>query len=58
MTSTSMACGEHVIASEPGERFIGMTLRYLYEVRDEEPYFEDNADLKLPHGGCCKSHRQ
>jgi DNA end-binding protein Ku len=25
-----------------------MTRRYPYEVRDEQPYFEDIADLKLP----------
>jgi DNA end-binding protein Ku len=40
---------EHVIALEPrGKGLLGMTLRYPYEVRDEQPYFEDIADLKLP----------
>jgi DNA end-binding protein Ku len=40
---------EHVIALEPrGKGLLGMTLRYPYEVRDERPYFEDIADLKLP----------
>ncbi len=27
---------------------MGMTLRYPYEVRDEQPYFEDIPELKLP----------
>ena len=27
---------------------MGLTLRYPYEVRDEQPYFEDIPDLKLP----------
>ena len=40
---------EHVIASEPrGRGLLGMTLRYPYEVRDEQPYFEDIPELKLP----------
>ena len=40
---------EHVIALEPrGKGLLGMTLRYPYEVRDEQPYFEGIADLKLP----------
>jgi DNA end-binding protein Ku len=40
---------EHVIALEPrGKGLLGMTLRHPYEVRDEQPYFEDIADLKLP----------
>jgi DNA end-binding protein Ku len=40
---------EHVIALEPrGKGLLGMTLRYPYEVRDEQPYFEDIAELKLP----------
>jgi DNA end-binding protein Ku len=40
---------EHVIALEPrGKGLLGTTLRYPYEVRDEQPYFEDIADLKLP----------
>ena len=40
---------EHVIALEPrGRGILGMTLRYPYEVRDEQPYFEDIPELKLP----------
>jgi DNA end-binding protein Ku len=40
---------EHVIALEPrGKGLLGMTLRYPYEVRDEQPYFEEIAELKLP----------
>ena len=40
---------EHVIALEPrGRSLLGMTLRYPYEVRDEQPYFEDIPELKLP----------
>jgi DNA end-binding protein Ku len=39
---------EHVIALEPrGRGLLGMTLRYPYEVRDEQPYFEDIPELKL-----------
>jgi DNA end-binding protein Ku len=40
---------EHVLALEPrGRGLLGMTLRYPYEVRDEQPYFEDIPELKLP----------
>ena len=40
---------EHVIALEPrGRGLLGLTLRYPYEVRDEQPYFEDIPELKLP----------
>ena len=39
---------EHVIALEPrGRGLLGMTFRYPYEVRDEQPYFEDIPELKL-----------
>lgn len=39
---------EHVIALEPkGRGLLGFTLRYPYEVRDEQPYFEDIPELKL-----------
>jgi DNA end-binding protein Ku len=39
---------EHIIALEPrGRGLLGLTLRYPYEVRDEQPYFEDIPDLKL-----------
>ena len=41
--------GEHVIALESrGRGLLGMTLRYPYEVRDEQPYFEEIPQLKLP----------
>ena len=40
---------EHVIALETrGRGLFGMTFRYPYEVRDEQPYFEDIPELKLP----------
>jgi DNA end-binding protein Ku len=40
---------EHVIALEPrGKGLLGMTLRYPYEVRKENEYFEDIADEKIP----------
>jgi DNA end-binding protein Ku len=39
---------EHIIALEArGRGLLGLTLRYPYEVRDEQPYFEDIPDLKL-----------
>src|SRR5438552_3722892 len=39
---------EHVIALEPrGKGLLGVTLRYPYEVRKEEEYFEDIADEKI-----------
>jgi DNA end-binding protein Ku len=38
----------HVIALEArGHGLLGLTLRYPYEVRDEQPYFEDIPELKL-----------
>jgi DNA end-binding protein Ku len=40
---------EHVIALEPrGKGLMGITLRYPYEVRNEEEYFEDIPDEKIP----------
>jgi DNA end-binding protein Ku len=40
---------EHIIALEArGRGLLGLTLRYPYEVRDEQLYFEDIPDLKLP----------
>ena len=40
---------EHVIALEPrGKGLLGVTLRYPYEVRKEDEYFDDIADEKLP----------
>src|ERR1700704_2296632 len=43
-----LANREHVIAIEPlGKGLIGTTLRYPYEVRDEEDYFEDIKSPKI-----------
>jgi DNA end-binding protein Ku len=40
---------EHVIALEPrGKGLLGITLRYPYEVRDENDYFSDIPDEKIP----------
>jgi DNA end-binding protein Ku len=40
---------EHVIALEPrGKGLLGVTLRYPYEVRKEEDYFEDIPNEKVP----------
>ena len=40
---------EHVIALEArGKGLLGVTLRYPYEVRKEEEYFDDIPDEKLP----------
>lgn len=40
---------EHVIALEPsGRGLVGLTLRYPYEVRDQQTYFEDIPEIKLP----------
>jgi DNA end-binding protein Ku len=40
---------EHVIALEArGKGLMGVTLRYPYEVRDEQDYFDDIADEKVP----------
>jgi DNA end-binding protein Ku len=40
---------EHVIALEPrGEGLLGITLRYPYEIRNEEDYFGDIPDEKVP----------
>src|SRR5256885_14476360 len=40
---------EHIIALEPrGKGLLGITLRYPYEVRKEEEYFEDISDEKIP----------
>jgi DNA end-binding protein Ku len=40
---------EHVIAIEPrGKGTLGLTLRYPYEIRDEENYFGDIAAEKIP----------
>src|SRR5215470_5324164 len=40
---------EHVIALEPRDKgLLGITLRYPYEVRKPEHYFEDIADEKIP----------
>src|SRR5215470_17717248 len=40
---------EHVIALEPRDKgMLGITLRYLYEVRKAEDYFDDIPDEKIP----------
>ena len=40
---------ERVIALEPrGKGLLGITLRYPYEVRKEDEYFEDIPDEKIP----------
>ena len=40
---------EHVIAIQPrGKGTLGLTLRYPYEIRDQELYFGDIADEKIP----------
>ena len=40
---------EHIIALEArGKGLIGVTLRYPYEVRKEDEYFDDIADEKIP----------
>jgi DNA end-binding protein Ku len=40
---------EHIIALEPrGKGLLGVTLRYPYEVRNEQDYFSDIPDEKIP----------
>jgi DNA end-binding protein Ku len=40
---------EHIIALEArGKGLMGITLRYPYEVRDEDEYFDDIEDEKVP----------
>ena len=40
---------EHIIALEPrGKGMMGVTLRYPYEVRKEEEYFDEIPDEKVP----------
>jgi DNA end-binding protein Ku len=40
---------EHVIALEPrGKGLLGVTLRYPYEVRNEDEYFDEIEDEKIP----------
>lgn len=39
---------EHIIALEArGKGFVGMLLRYPYEIRDENEYFDDIQDVKV-----------
>lgn len=39
---------EHIIAMEPrGKGIMGMLLRYPYEIRNENEYFDEIADVKL-----------
>jgi DNA end-binding protein Ku len=47
---------EHIIALESkGRGLVGLTLRYPYEVRDQQLYFEDIPDVKLPKDVQTKS---
>src|SRR5258708_32233340 len=40
---------EHVMLLEPrGKGLVGVTLRFPYEVRKEEDYFDDVTDEKVP----------
>ena len=40
---------EHVMALEPrGKGLLGVTLRYPYEIRNEEQYFDEVEDEKIP----------
>src|SRR5262249_53553967 len=40
---------EHVISLEPrGKGLLGITLRYPYEVRKEDEYFDEIPDEKIP----------
>jgi DNA end-binding protein Ku len=40
---------EHVIALEPrGKGLLGITLRYPYEIRNEDQYFDDIENEKIP----------
>jgi DNA end-binding protein Ku len=40
---------EHIIALEPrGKGMMGITIRYPYEVRDEQDYFDDIPNEKIP----------
>ena len=40
---------EHIMALEPrGKGLMGVTLRYPYEIRKEEEYFDDIPDEKIP----------
>src|ERR1700732_256750 len=46
----AITTGEHIIALEPrGKGLLGITLRYPYEVRNEDDYFEDIPDEKIPN---------
>jgi hypothetical protein len=48
-TRRSFTSREHVIALEPrGKGLLGVTLRYPYEVRKEDEYFDDIPDEKIP----------
>jgi DNA end-binding protein Ku len=45
-----MSKRERVIALEPhGKGLIGTTLRYAYEVRNADSFFEDISDIKVPN---------
>jgi DNA end-binding protein Ku len=49
---------EHVIGLEPrGRGLLGMTLRYPYEVRHEQEYFDHIADEQIPADMLDLAHR-
>ena len=50
---------EHIMAIEPlGKGLLGTTLRYPYEVRDEDEYFDDIRNPKIieGHGRARRPH--
>jgi hypothetical protein len=50
---------EHTIALDPrGKRMVGITIGYLYEVRDEKDYFDEHPVPKTHegHAGACRLH--
>jgi DNA end-binding protein Ku len=49
---------EHVIGLEPrGKGLLGITLRYAYELRDENDYFEDIPEEQIPDDMLELAHR-
>jgi DNA end-binding protein Ku len=50
---------EHIIALEArDEGMLGVTLRYLHEVRDQAAYFESINDEKIPKDMCRNEARR
>src|SRR5436309_14799454 len=48
LTRIVLSNREHVIAIEPlGKGLLGTTLRYPYELRDEDDYFDDIKNPKI-----------